>query len=121
MRPCPWVGCRHHLGGDVTDHRAGPRWAANPRADDSGLLQFSCSLDVVSEHPQGLDRKQVAWLVGISSDRVMQIEQHAIRRLWAGDLANGGELRDAKEAFDRLQDGEAWSNAGLRTQIKDHR
>lgn len=102
IRPCPWVSCRHHLGGDALDHRSGVRWGANTRADEGLLDDYSCSLDVVDEHPEGMGRKSVAWLLGISSDRVMQIELLALRRLYAGDLSTG-DLRSARAILAQLQ------------------
>lgn len=105
LRPCPWVSCRHHLGGDTLDHRSGVRWGSNTRADSGVLVEYSCSLDVADEHGEGLPRKEVAWLLGISSDRVMQIELLALRRLYAGDLAEG-ELRAAQDALAALNQGD---------------
>jgi DNA-directed RNA polymerase sigma subunit (sigma70/sigma32) len=67
------------------------------------VRDYSCSLDIVEEHPEGLSRRQVGWLMGLSSDRILQIEHHALRQLYASDLGHG-ELRSYQDALRTLRD-----------------
>ncbi len=104
VRPCPYVSCRYHLAGEMTDHRMGPRWAPNTRTNKALTLEdYSCTLDVVDEHPSGLTRQETAWLLGLSADRIMQIEAHALRRLYAADLSPK-RLREAHQGLAALRD-----------------
>lgn len=58
QRPCPWDACRHHL-----------------------LLAPSCALDVVDANPVGVTLEVVGDLLGVTRERIRQIEEKALRKL----------------------------------------
>jgi hypothetical protein len=74
-RPCPWASCRHHLLVDV-----------NP---ETGLLKLqdreledlpeTCALDVAEKG--GLNQPDTAALLGVTRQRVDQLEKRGIRLL----------------------------------------
>lgn len=76
-RPCPWVGCRHHLYLDV-----------NP---DNGSIKFnfpdlepwelspSCSLDITQQEGATLD--EVGAFMNLSRERIRQIEVLTLKKL----------------------------------------
>lgn len=73
-RPCPWVGCRHHLGADVT-HAGG---LALRFHDDPSELQHSCVLDVAATGPK--TEAEMAEILGVSTQRIRQIEYVALKK-----------------------------------------
>jgi hypothetical protein len=76
-RPCPYVGCRHNLHLDVTQfgaiaHLGDPKreaWDASPA--------HSCVLDLVDANPGGMKLEDIGELLGITRERVRQIERAA--------------------------------------------
>jgi len=76
-RPCPYVGCRHHLAIDVEGETI--------RADRKGEELWdreapSCSLDVAEEG--GLTHDEIGAAMNITRQRVQQLEakaQHSYR------------------------------------------
>ena len=81
-RPCPWVGCRHHLLVDI-DPRTGriiwnqPGILYWPEGTDEPvfnpeMISDSCSLDVAERSPQTLLR--VGRLLGVTRERARQVE-----------------------------------------------
>lgn len=68
-RPCPWAGCRHHLGYEVTD-------IGSIRVTKATA---SCSLDIADLG--GLGREDVAPLLGLTQERVRQIEEEGLAKL----------------------------------------
>lgn len=81
-RPCPYVGCRHHLGLDV---REGGSIAY------SGAVE-TCSLDVADEG--GLPLLEVGRIIGVTRERIRQIEREALWKLQAAALVSK-HLREA--------------------------
>lgn len=69
-RPCPWASCRHHLAHDLVGRGL---------VDDIEDLRETCSLDVADDGPQIYD--SVRKHLGISRERVRQIEEKALDRL----------------------------------------
>lgn len=57
-RPCPWTTCRHHL----------------ESADES------CALDVAAREPDGLTLDAIGDILGLTRERVRQIENIALKR-----------------------------------------
>lgn len=74
-RPCPWVTCRHHLYLDV--RQDGVMRVNFPLGPQSMLA--TCALDLADDGPRTLD--QVSILMGMSRERVRQIEERALVKL----------------------------------------
>lgn len=75
-RPCPWVSCRYHLYLDI---RADGVLRINFPDRDPHEMIFSCALDMANDGPRTLD--QVAGLLGMSRERVRQIEEKVLHRM----------------------------------------
>jgi len=96
-RPCVQLRCRHHLfvdhitaGGDIVSTHA--------RVED---MTETCSLDVAARGK--LDLHDVGTLVGVTGERVRQVEQIALRKL--------GRVLDADMLLDFSHGGEAVPDA----------
>ena len=81
-RPCPFVGCRHHLAIDV--NRSGSIHHTGARE--------SCVLDVAEGGPRPLI--EVGHIIGVTRERVRQLETIALRKLQARAAASK-HLREA--------------------------
>lgn len=80
-RPCPWVGCRHHLYLEI-DRRGRPVTHHHVDPEDLDRLVDTCSLDVadrVSATGEQLDHESVAIRIGLSKQRSQQIEERTLR------------------------------------------
>ena len=84
-RPCPWVGCRHHLASEALrlhwrrqSHLRDPRTAEEIAEEVLGLEE-SCSLDVAEAGPQTL--AHVGDLLRVVRERVRQIEVRTLLRM----------------------------------------
>lgn len=70
-RPCPHMQCRQHLASDYTGH--------TERHAQRRLMVMSsantCALDVANANPDGLTCKDVGLLLGMTGERVRQIEK----------------------------------------------
>lgn len=78
-RPCPWVGCRHHL--------ADLRWSEERILEYIEESEFTCSLDVGDSGEHG--HEFVARLLRATVTGTKQIEHSAfvkIRKKGKGDL-----------------------------------
>jgi len=75
-RPCPFVGCRHHLYLDVTQ-TGGIR--LNFPDLEPWELESSCSLDVAAERARSGEK--VGALLNITRERVRQIEDAALLKI----------------------------------------
>ena len=74
--PCPWFGCRHHIGLTVTARRVDVLPGYEPDDDEDAPWEppgETCSLRVVEAHPDGVSAQAVAELVGLTRQRVEQI------------------------------------------------
>lgn len=78
-RPCPYVGCKHHLYLDVSA-RTGSVKLNFPDLEFDELSQ-SCALDVAANGPRKLE--DVADLMNLTRERARQIENNAMRKLRA--------------------------------------
>lgn len=74
VRPCPWVGCRHHLFLNVS-RNGSIRYAASGDLDELDTMPASCSLDEAEKG--GMSMGQVA--------RNLQLSELSARN----DLASG--------------------------------
>lgn len=75
-RPCPFVGCRHHLYLDVT-RTGGIRF--NFPDLEPWELESSCSLDIAAERARSGEK--VGALLNITRERIRQIEDVALRKI----------------------------------------
>ena len=81
-RPCPWVGCRHHLAIDINTS-GHPRIAFG--IDDDGDVRLagptgdSCSLDVADAGSLTLD--DLGAVLAVTRERARQIEGPAVELL----------------------------------------
>ena len=75
-RPCPYVGCRHNLYLDVRSDGTIKRTFPGTRPDE---MIESCSLDVAARGEMVLER--VAALMGVTRERVRQIEARLLQQL----------------------------------------
>lgn len=75
-RPCPFIGCRHHLYLDETE--AGNVYLNFP---DTPLLEMkhSCALDLADKGPWSL--RETSQILGLTPERIRQIETGVIERL----------------------------------------
>ena len=80
VRPCPYVGCRHHLFLEVT--RTGTLIFRYPDLEP-WELNYSCSLDVadaVHVADEVLTQDVIGALTNVSRQRAQQIEESAVAR-----------------------------------------
>lgn len=75
QRPCGWLTCRHNLAAE-------PGWSGGD----------SCVLDVVDQHPAGVTLEFVGDLLGLTRERIRQLEGGLLRRVARARAAR--ELRD---------------------------
>lgn len=73
VRPCPWVGCRHHLYLNVSE-TTGSMTQNFPGTAVWDLAE-SCSLDVVDKNPGGLNMTELGGLMALTKERIRQIEE----------------------------------------------
>ena len=66
-RPCPYITCRYHLWSEVSRRR-------------EELPDDSCVLDLAETGPRTLD--EVGDLLGVTRERIRQIQARALRKLW---------------------------------------
>lgn len=76
VRPCPWVGCRHHLYLSVTD--AGALVISFPDLEP-WELKDTCALDVAARG--GLTLDEVGVISNLTRERIRQIETRGLLRL----------------------------------------
>jgi hypothetical protein len=101
-RPCPWVMCRHHLYLDV---RADGVVRVNfPNGPETMLA--TCALDLADDGPRTLD--QVSILMGMSRERVRQLEERALVKLRfamrEGDLDYEGSDLEAQDGAEVIEE-----------------
>ena len=84
-RPCPWVGCKYHLYLEIKKGKI----KLNHKGLQPWEIPFSCTLDVADFSLPGLLRNNrdlgvsleiVGMALGITRERVRQIEQAAIKK-----------------------------------------
>jgi hypothetical protein len=87
-RPCPWVGCRFHLWGEVSD--AGGLTIFRPEVDPLDM-DDTCALDLADRG--GMTLEEVADRFNLTRERIRQIEDMALRKLGADfPTYDGGAL-----------------------------
>jgi len=75
-RPCPHVGCRHHL---YLDAQPGGNLRVAFAYKEPDEIQYSCSLDIADGGPRILD--EMATVLGVTRERTRQIFERALRKL----------------------------------------
>lgn len=82
QRPCPFVSCKHHLYLDVNPRNGSVR--VNFPDVEVWDLPETCALDVADLAPEV--RREVACALGVSEQRVEQIESKAIERIRRSEI-----------------------------------
>ncbi len=90
-RPCPWARCRYHLDHPdaVTYQR---RVVARAGRAPGAIHGGTCALDVADRGPHLLE--EVAGILGVTRERVRQIEFAALRQL---QRSVGEDVKDLLE------------------------
>ncbi len=73
--PCPWVTCRYSAWTDVTQYGRlvqSPAW---------GNEAVTCILRIADENPDGMTFEAVGAVLGLTRERISQIEEQALYRL----------------------------------------
>lgn len=89
-RPCPWVGCRHHLFLDVNP-ATGHIKAAFPGLEFDEIPE-TCSLDVADRG--GASLHDIGRLMRLTRERVRQIEESALGVRPDAVIGSGGEVKN---------------------------
>lgn len=74
--PCPWISCRYHLALEVTE--TGRIVLTDPSVPPDEM-QEPCALRIAQRGEQTLE--QVATRLGVTRQRVQQLEGRALRRI----------------------------------------
>ena len=78
-RPCPWVGCRHHMYLTV-DERDGAITLNFPHTEVWDL-KHSCALDVADRELDGLSLEDIGGMHDLTRERTRQIELSALENM----------------------------------------
>ena len=97
-RPCPWVACRHHLNLEVNPTGGLRQLEAAPWTSEANP---SCSLDLVDAHGT-LTLEQVASILGLTRERVRQVEMKAFARV----RRKNPELAESIAEFERISNAQ---------------
>lgn len=94
-RHCPFVSCSYHLALDVSWRGSikvqASAWDPEEQAVDPSVLEQTCALGVAAQHPDGITLEKIGELLGLTRERVRQLEDKAIARaleLAKDDLEN---------------------------------
>jgi hypothetical protein len=102
-RPCPWVGCTHHLAVEVNE-RGGLKVVFPDHVPEAlEELLDTCALDAASRG--GMTLEAVAARMNLTRERLRQLEEAALAKVRAQDgyglLELLGEALEAGETRDR--------------------
>jgi len=89
FRPCPWVGCRYHLGIDLTTTG---RLRVPPDREPWEVPE-TCALDVADHGRVTLE--EIGGLLGLTRERVRQIEEIALHQARVCQLGRRMAAEDA--------------------------
>jgi len=81
-RPCPWVRCKWHLYLTTQgEDRAKRQGCRRNRLHGKELWEIprTCVLDIADQG--GATLEEVGRIIGVSRERIRQIEEHALRQL----------------------------------------
>lgn len=76
-RPCPWVGCKHHLYLDVSPETGSVK--LNFPDLEPWELKHSCSLDVAAQ--DGVTLEETGRTMNVTRERIRQLEERGLRIL----------------------------------------
>lgn len=76
-RPCPWVGCKHHLYLDVSAETGSVKIAFPDL--EPWELKHSCSLDVAAQ--DGITLEETGRTMNVTRERIRQLESRGLRIL----------------------------------------
>ena len=76
-RPCPWVTCRYHLWS--SQRMAGGRGTFTVKGPPPWEMSETCALDVAEKG--GLELDTVGALLGLSMQRVHQLQEGAMAKM----------------------------------------
>lgn len=76
-RPCPWVGCRHHLAIDVNAKNGAIKY--NFPDIEVEAMRESCTLDVAARG--GVSLEDVGEIMNLTRERVRQVEDDALAKI----------------------------------------
>lgn len=79
QRPCPWVGCKHHLYLDVNPETGSVK--LNFPDKELWELEETCALDVAEEHPEGIPLEAVGDLLNLTRERIRQVEADGLQKV----------------------------------------
>lgn len=97
VRPCPFVGCAYNLYLDVTNKGT---IKYNFYGVEPWEMRTSCVLDVAESHPNGLSLTDIGENVGLTRERIRQIEREAIAKL--RDNVGEATLKEWLQSNDRV-------------------
>lgn len=107
-RPCPWVGCQHHLALDVNPRNGSIRLNF-PHMALADMAE-TCLLDFIDNHPGGARLPELAAAFGVSYDRAYHMVVEALRRYRVEVTRRAQALSEAQRgtggADEGLDDGE---------------
>ncbi len=93
-KPCPRTRCRYHFQGDRA--RPGLTWSTAPTAP-------GCSLDWLDEHPGEHTLGEIGRVMGVTRERIRQIEARALKHLQRRCRKMGINWEEFAEAFGILE------------------
>lgn len=108
QRPCPYVACRHHLYLDVK--RGGTIVHSFSRDIEPWQLVHSCVLDLAELG--GMSLEQTGTALGITRERVRQLEAAALPKLAEALAMSPDDVTDALMALTRARDGDYGTATG---------
>ena len=82
-RPCPYVSCRWNLYLDVDE--AG-RVIIHDGETPIDERSYSCALDVIEDHPDGVELTELAAITCMSREHLARIEEHGRARICGDDV-----------------------------------
>ena len=81
-RPCPFVSCRYHLYLDVSTKgkiKVNPLVCGIEEIDQAlTILPDTCAIDVANRNPDGITLEQIGNRLGVTRERIRQIEVVAL-------------------------------------------
>ena len=111
LRPCPWISCKYHLAIEGVRANGEPKYnklldiesKTNPEDIELNLylLPETCALDIADKG--GCILEDVGELLGISRERIRQIEVHAVNALQ--EVTPYNRIHDILETLEEQQKG----------------